>query len=154
MSFSFQYFIMVTVLVLGLANKPTTYHPLFFILALAILISMLAILYPDEGPETKYHLGTGSVLLGTALDFLVLSNSQETARRKGDVQPASQRSFLSRVKWAAGLLCNPQSMNWTTYYTSLVVRFYHDTPSSSRASSFQAPIVPQATGLCSGTHIL
>ncbi|KAF8993323.1 membrane bound O-acyl transferase family-domain-containing protein [Cyathus striatus] len=105
-------YLLSTVLILGLASKPTRYHPIYFILVLSIFSSILITPFPDEDPGTKYQAGIISVVLGASLDYFVLSDPQQSSRRKGDDKPASERSFWERVKWAATLLTNPRGANW------------------------------------------
>ncbi|KAF8997294.1 membrane bound O-acyl transferase family-domain-containing protein [Cyathus striatus] len=55
----------------------------------------------------------GSFILAASFDLLVLqSNIQETLKHNNQEKPASEMSFISRLKWGINLLFNLKGSNW------------------------------------------
>ncbi|KAF8993316.1 membrane bound O-acyl transferase family-domain-containing protein [Cyathus striatus] len=109
-----QFLLVVEITILALACRPSILRLILFSAALSIYGYIVVTPHPNVEPDITHSIGImGTSFLAAAFNFLFLeSNVQETLKPNNQLKPASQLSFLQRLKWATKLMFNLRGAKW------------------------------------------
>ncbi|KAF8993317.1 membrane bound O-acyl transferase family-domain-containing protein [Cyathus striatus] len=109
-----QFLLVLGIPIFALASKPSYLRQVLYTTAISIFVYILITPHPDVQSDLSQAIGMmGSSFLATAFNFLFLMpNVQDTLKPNNQLKPASQLSFMQRLKWATELTFNLRGANW------------------------------------------